>query len=132
MGGLRSFNTSSNENPGISSSPTSSPLSNETSASMVNSYSNAALTDSGIVTDIGSTSSSSSMLQAQLKDIACKDAEYTNENTTNDYSMETCTTPFANKSKSYLASKIEDACTTRSEEVQRQVTGVNNQYLWSE
>merc|ERR1719150_244726 len=129
---LRAFNDHSNDNLGLSSSPTSPPLSNATSASMVNSYSNSALTDSGIVTDIGSTSSSSSILQAQLKDVACKDTEYTNENTTNDYSMETCTTPFANKSKSYLVSKIEDACTTRSEEVQRQVTGVNNQFLWSE
>merc|ERR1711944_384790 len=71
-------------------------------------------------------------LQTQLNDIACNDTTYINEKTTNDYSMETCTTSFANKSKSYLVSKIEDACTSRSEEVQRQVSGVNNQFLWSE
>lgn len=130
--GLRPLNTNSNENPGSSSSPKSPPPSNSSPAPMINSYSNSALTDSGIVSDIGSTSSSSSTLQAQLKDIACKDTTYTNEKPSNDYSMETCTTPFTNTSKSYLASKIEDACTSRAEEVQRQVTGVNNQYLWSE
>ena len=37
---------------------------------------------------------------------------------------------FSNASKLELASKIEDACNTRSEEVQRHISG--NQLRWSE
>jgi hypothetical protein len=131
--GLRPF-SSANSNDAIASSSPKTPSSHSSSASMTTSYSISALTDSGIVSDIGSTScSSSALLPEQLKDIACKDTTYTNEKTcTNDYSMETCTSgAFTNKSKSCLASKIEEACTSRSEEVQRQVAG-NNQFLWSE
>merc|ERR1719150_2761689 len=128
--GLRPCNSEPNEHLGSSSSPKSSP---SHSSSMTNSYSTSAQTDSGIVSDINSTSSSSTTLQEQLKDIACNNTCYNiDEKNTNDYSMETCTEPFTNKSKTELASKIEDACTTRSEEVQRHVTGTSNQLRWSE
>jgi len=92
---------------------------------MTNSYSTSALTDSGIVADINSTSSSSSTLQEQLNTRYNKD-----DNSANDCSMDTCSSAFSNVSKLELASKIEDACNTRSEEVQRHVSG--NQLRWSE
>ena len=121
--GLRPCNSEPNEHLGSSSSPKASP---SHSSSMTNSYSTSALTDSGIVSDINSTSSSSTTLQEQLKDIACNNTCY------NIDEMETCTETFSTKSKTVLASKIEDACTTRSEEVHRHVTGTSNQLRWSE
>ena len=113
--GLRPCNTDPDESLDSSSCPKSPP---SHSSSMTNSYSTSALTDSGIVADINSTSSSSITFQEQLK------------NTNNDISMDTSATAFSTTSKLELASKIEDACTTRSEEVQRHVTG--NQLRWSD
>merc|ERR1719150_1271905 len=112
--GLRPCNTDPDESLDSSSCPKSPP----SHSSMTNSYSTSALTDSGIVADINSTSSSSITFQEQLK------------NTNNDISMDTSATAFSTTSKLELASKIEDACTTRSEEVQRHVTG--NQLRWSD
>ena len=131
--GLRSLDDNPNENLGPNSPKTPS---HSSSASMTTSYSTTALTDSGIVSDIGSASSTS--LQPPFNDIiSCENTlTYTNnEKQTNDYSMETCIAqPLStNKSKSYLVAKIENACTTRSEEVQRQVTGnLQNPHSWSE
>jgi len=120
--GLRPCNTDPDEPLGSTSSPKSPP---SHSSSMTNSYSTSALTDSGIVADINSTSSSSSTLQEQLNTRYNKD-----DNSTNDCSMDTCSSAFSHASKLELASKIEDACNTRSEEVQRHVSG--NQLRWSE
>ena len=122
--GLRAFKTNSKESLGSSSPITSTSFSSSTSVST--SFSSSALTDSGIVSDM---TTSSSTLQSQLNDVSCRNA--TNEKNINDCLMETCTAPCSSKPKSYLMTKIEDACTSRSEEVQRQVTG-NNSILWSE
>ena len=132
---LRAFNDHSNDNLGSASPKT--PTLHSSSGPMTTSFSTSALTDSGIVSDICSvSSSSSSTLQTQLKDISCKGAHQMNTTIINDHSMETCTVvvePSNYTSKSCLVSKIEDACTSRSEEVQRQVIGNNsNPLTWSE
>merc|ERR1719479_20247 len=66
--GLRAFKTNSNDNLGSASPKT--PTLHSCSGPMTTSFSTSALTDSGIVSDICSVSSSSSTLQTQLKDIS--------------------------------------------------------------
>merc|ERR1712096_294876 len=120
--GLRPLNSNSKENT-ASSSPIP-PTSFSSSTSVSTSFSTSALTDSGIVSDM---TSSSLTLQTQLNEASYITATYTNDNDKNDCLMETSTA----KSNTYLMTKIEDACTTRSEDVQRQVTG-SNPVLWSD
>ena len=127
--GLRTKKSNSKEN--IRSSSPIPPTSLSSSTSMSASLSSSALTDSGIVSDM---TASSSMLQTQVvnEEAICIIDDFPSVKNQDDCTMETSKTTYHSKSsKSYLVTKIEDACTSRSEEVQRQVTG-SNSMLWSE
>jgi uncharacterized protein YfcZ (UPF0381/DUF406 family) len=127
--GLQTKKSNSKEN--IRSSSPIPPTSLSSSTSMSASLSSSALTDSGIVSDM---TASSSMLQTQVvnEEAICITDDCPSVKNEDDCTMETSKTTYHSKSsKSYLVTKIEDACSSRSAEVQRQVTG-SNSMLWSE